>query len=103
MQLNICNMIFDTQDIKSIDIREGKVFVETYDDFLNLRYKEKEEIKEAEEYLKFQKLTEKDLQSAVMTIIFVCEYFLNQKEQCAPCPLKKKQGCIFQYLPIDWR
>lgn len=103
MQLNICNMMFDTQDIKSIDIREGKVFVETYDDFLNLRYKDKEEIKEAEEYLKFQKITENDLQSAVMTIIFVCEYFLNQKEQCAPCPLKKKQGCIFQYLPIDWR
>ena len=103
MILTICNYQFDTDDIKSIDIRESKVFVETKEDFFNLRWTDPEEIQEAQEYLKFEKLTEKELQQAVMTIILVCDYFLNRKEQCAPCPLKKQQGCIFSYLPIDWR
>lgn len=103
MILTICNKQFDTQDIKSIDIREHKVFIETYDDFFNFRWTEQEEIREAEDYLKFKKLTQEGLHEAVTTIIMVCEYFLNQKEQCAPCPLKKQQGCIFSYLPIDWR
>ena len=103
MIITICNYQFDTDDIKSIDIRENKVFVETKEDFFNFRWKNPEEIQEAQEYLNFEKLTEKELQQAVMTIILVCDYFLNKKEQCAPCPLKKQQGCIFSYLPIDWR
>lgn len=103
MIITICDRKFDTEDIKSINIRENKVFVETKDDFFNFRYTDHEEIREAEDYLNFERLTEKELQKAVMTIILVCEFFLNQKEQCVPCPLKKKEGCLFNYLPIDWR
>lgn len=103
MIITICNKQFDTQEIKSIDIRESKIFVETKDDFFNFRWTEQEEIQEAKDYLKFEELTEKELHEAVTTIILVCEFFLNQKEQCIPCPLKKKEGCLFNYLPIDWR
>ena len=103
MLITICNQQFDTDEIKAISIKENRIFVETTEDFFNLVWKNPEEIKEAEDYLKFEKLTEKELIDAVNTIIMTCDYFINKKEQCAPCPLKKKKGCIFNYLPMDWR
>lgn len=103
MQITICNQVFDTNEIKTLTIKEGRVFVETEEDFFNLRWFNKEEIQEAENYLRFQTLTRDQLYDAVNIIMTTCDYFINTKEQCEPCPLKKKQGCIFNYTPIDWR
>lgn len=103
MQITICNQIFETETIKNIDIAEGRVFIDTDDDYYSLRWTRPEDIREAENYLNFTKLTRRELLDAVNIIILVCDYFINRKEQCNSCPLKKKQGCIFDYTPIDWR
>lgn len=103
MIITICNQEFDTNDIKDIFITDIKVMVHTTDDFYDIRYSNEEQIKEARNYLKFKELTRKELLQAVNVIITTCDYFISEKEQCAPCPLKKAQGCIFNYIPKDWR
>lgn len=103
MIITVCNQQFDTKDIKMLDIKEGRVFIETEEDFFNIRYTSADEIEEAKNYLKFQTLTRKQLIDAVEIIMITCDYFINEKEQCTPCPLKKKKGCIFGQVPIEWR
>ena len=102
MQITICNQLFDTNDIKDITIKDGRIFIDTDEEYYNLRWHRKEDIEEAEQYLRFKTLTRKELMDAVNIIMITCDYFINTKEQCAPCPLKKKQGCVFNYIPIDW-
>lgn len=103
MIITICNQQFNTNEIKDICIRENNVLIDTEDDYFNLRYTKEEEIKEAKAFLQFKEMTRKELLDAVNIIMITCDFFLNRKEQCAPCPLKKKEGCIFDYTPIDWR
>lgn len=103
MKITICNQEFDTNEINSLEIADGRIFIETADDFFNLRWTNEEQICEARAYLRFQTLTRTELIKAVDTIMIVCSYFINEKEQCAPCPLKKREGCIFKYVPIEWR
>lgn len=103
MLITICNQTFDTNEIESLSIRDGRVLIDTAENFYNLRWYNKEDIKEAEAYLKFRTLTRKELMEAVNIIMVTCDYFINEKEQCKPCPLKKKDGCIFEHAPIDWR
>jgi len=103
MIVNICNRPFDSKEIEDITIRNNKIFIETKEDFIEIRYTKEEEIQEARDFLNFKQLTKSDLMNAVNMIILVCDHFINKKEQCEPCPLKKKHGCIFDYTPIDWR
>lgn len=103
MLITICNQTFETNEIKTLNITDGRVFIETAEDFFNLKWKYKEEIEEAETYIKFQTLTREELIKAVELIMITCDYFVNEKTQCEPCPLKKRHGCIFGRMPIDWR
>lgn len=103
MYIKICNQIFDTNEINSITITETKVLIDTKEEFYNLRWCNEEEITEARNYLKLQQLTKTELLNAVNIIIIVCNYFLSTKEQCEPCPLKKKNGCVFTTIPNEWR
>ena len=103
MLITICQRTFDTNDIKSLTIRDHKIFIETTEDYLNLPWRREEEIREAQDYLKFQELTRKELIEAVNLIMLTCDYFINEKDQCQPCPLRKREGCIFGRMPIDWR
>ena len=105
MLIEVCGKKFNTEDIRELVIREQvqKVFVDTTEDFYELRYTNENEIKEAKSYLRFNQITRTELIDAVNIIIMVCDHFINKKEQCEPCPLKKKEGCIFSYLPIEWR
>ena len=72
MIITVCNQQFDTQDIKTLDIKEGRVFIETEEDFFNIRYTNADEIEEAKNYLKFQTLTRKQLIDAVEIIMITC-------------------------------
>lgn len=103
MIITICNKQFDTEKIQSLSITSTNVLIDTEDNFYNLRWTHEESIQEARNYLKFQKLQKQELMDAVILIMTVCEYFINSKTQCANCPLKRKQGCIFYSIPIDWR
>lgn len=103
MYINICNKTFETNEIINLIIRNNKVLIDTEEDFYELRYSNKEDIREAEEYLKFKSITRNELLNAVNTIIVVCEYFINSKDQCEDCPLQRKEGCIFTTIPIEWR
>ena len=103
MIITICNRQFNTNEIEDIRIHEGRIFVTTTEDYFEFRYIKEEDIKEAKDYLKFQEITRHELLDAVNTIMITCDYFINEKEQCEPCPLKKREGCIFGRIPIDWR
>ena len=105
MLIEVCGRTFDTDNIRELVIREQvqKVFIDTTDEFYELRYSKEKDITEARNYLRFKEITRRELFDAVNLVIMVCDFFINKEEQCAPCPLKKKEGCVFTYLPIDWR
>ena len=103
MNSTICNQVFDTEVINNITITNSKVLIDTDEDFFELRYTYEEEIIAAKNYLKFKELTRKELLNAVNIIIMTCDYFINNKEQCVPCPLHKRNGCVFTCIPIEWR
>ena len=103
MKITICNHQFDTENIIDLNITESSVLIDAKDDFYRLRYTQESEIIEARNYLKFKSLRKRDVMDAVMTIILICDYFINNKTQCELCPLKRNKGCIFESIPIDWR
>ena len=103
MLLNICNQEIDTKDIKNITLTGTAVLIDTEEEYYSLRYTDRNEVKDAELWLKFYELTRKELMQAVNTIMITCDYFINQKEQCSECPLQKKEGCVFTHIPIEWR
>ena len=103
MKITICQQEFDTEEIRSLQITSSKVFIDTEDEYYELRWYKEEDIKAAEEYLRFKELTRKELLDAVNTIMITCDYFINEKEQCKPCPLQKRNDCVFTCIPIEWR
>ena len=103
MYITVCNKQFPVEDIQSIKITDSKVFIETTDDFFDMRYTSEEQLQEARGWLKAKSITLPELREAVTLIITVCTVFLNTKEQCFQCPLKKKNGCVFSTIPINWR
>ena len=103
MKITICNKQFNTETIKDITITEHNVLVDAEDDFYRIRYTKEEDIVDARTYLRFKTMQKEDLMNAVMIIITTCDYFINSKSQCAFCPLKRDQGCVFNSNPIDWR
>lgn len=103
MIVTICNKKFNSEEIRSIHITSTEVFVETEEDYFALRYLSEEELVGARNWLKFQNITNKDLLDAVNLLIITCDYYINSKTQCYSCPLKRKEECIFNYMPIDWR
>ena len=103
MIITVCGREFETSEIEYLKIHERTVFITTAEDCYEYRYTKEEDIQEAKNYLKFQKITRKELLDAVNIIMITCDFFINEKEQCIPCPLKKKEGCIFGRIPIDWR
>jgi len=103
MIITICNKQFELEQINDISITATNVFIDTEEDFYNLRYTNEEQIQEAKTYLKFKKLQKEELMEAVMLLITTCNYFINSKTQCSMCPLKRQHGCIFYSVPIDWR
>jgi hypothetical protein len=102
MELNICKKHFDSEEIVSIRITKTNCMVDTGDDFFNFKYKSESEIRDARFYLKLQSLTYKDLYDAITTLVFVCNYYINSKNQCQYCPLHKQSGCLIQTIPINW-
>lgn len=102
MILEICQKKFDTKDIRDIMIKEGTIFVDAADDFHRLTYTTEDEIKEAQNWIDFKKLTESKLTDAVKIIIMVCEHYANQYRQCEECPLQREYGCIIQ-APVNWQ
>ena len=103
MIITICDKYFDTEKIRDLTITNTSVLIDTEDDFYTLRYTDREDIQDALNYQYFKELTRGELQKAVNTIIFVCEFFINSKTQCYMCPLQKQKGCIFTTIPLDWR
>ena len=103
MIITICNKEFETQEIRSIKITSSKVFIDTEEDYYELRWITYEDIKAAEDYLRFKELTRKELLDAVNIIMITCDHFLNEKEQCSLCPLQKRNGCVFTCIPLEWR
>jgi hypothetical protein len=103
MNITICGRVFDTTTIRSIIINETKIHIDAEDDFYSFSYHNEKEITDAKRWLKLKETTIPELQTAVSLIITVCEEFLSQKEQCENCPLKRKKGCVFTEIPINWR
>ena len=103
MIITICDKLFDTEEIRDLTITNTSVLIDTEEDFYTLRYTHEEDIQDALNYQHFKELTRGELQQAVNTIIFVCEFFLNSKTQCYMCPLQKEEGCVFTTIPLEWR
>jgi hypothetical protein len=103
MIITICGIDFDTDTINYITINESKILIDTAEDFFDMHWSCEEDISAARTYLKIQELTKKELLQAVDTIVMICDYFINSKDQCAPCPLQKRNGCVFTCIPIEWR
>lgn len=103
MIITVCNRKFNTKDIQNIRIHEGRIFITTEEDYYEMRFTREDDIKQARDYMHFQEITRKELIDAVDLIMITCDFFINEKEQCEPCPLKKREGCIFGRIPIDWR
>ena len=106
MKLHIAGQDFDSEEIRELSIREQQreVFVTTQDDFFRIKYRSKNEIEDAYYWKELSNITFHDLNKAVFLIITVCDYFINSKEQCTNCPLRKKYTkCIFSTIPNNWR
>ena len=105
MKLNIAGRIFDSEEINELTIRESQkeVFVSTNDDFFRIKYRSKDEIADVYFFKEIDKITTKDVNQAIYLLATVCEVFINSKEQCNNCPLKKNTNCIFLSIPNDWR
>lgn len=103
MYITVCDKQFPIETILNIKITDSKVFIETTDDFFDLRYTSEEQLQEAKGWLKIKDITLSELREAVTLIITVCTIFINTKEQCYQCPLKKRNGCVFSTIPLNWR
>ena len=102
MIIKICNRYFDANDILSVIIRDREVLLDTKDDSYRILYSKKEDITQLKSWLKFRSLTKKDIMETLNILIIICDFFINTKEQCESCPLKKRTGCVFTKIPIDW-
>ena len=105
MRLNIAGRIFDSEEIHELTIREAQkeVFDSTQDDFFRIRYRSAEEIADVYFYKELDNITNRDIDHAIYLLSMVCKIFVNSKEQCNNCPLKKNTKCIFLSIPNDWR
>lgn len=103
MEIRICNRIYDTSTIRNLNIANGQVFIDTETDYEVLRYHNDEDIRQAKLWLELSTINRTTIMSCVDTLIMVCEHFINSKEQCLMCPLKKSRGCIFTTIPMNWR
>ena len=105
MKLNIAGKYFDSEDVTDLAIREERkeVLVSTHDDFFRIKYSSKDEIADVYFFKEIDKITTKDVNQAIYLLATVCEVFINSKEQCNNCPLKKNTNCIFLSIPNDWR
>ena len=105
MHIRVSNRIFDSEEIIEIRLNEDikEVFVTTTEDFFRVRYRTDADIADVRLWEKLHNLTFRDINNAVYTLFIVCDYFINTKEQCSECPLKKHIKCIFSDIPINWR
>lgn len=105
MKINISGRVFDSEEIKEISIRENQreVFVTTKDNFFRIRYRSEKDIEDVLYWKGLSEITTKDLHEALYLIVITCDYFINSKEQCKNCPLKKNTKCILSDIPINWR
>lgn len=103
MWVTICNRQFNTDSIHSITITGSYIQIDTEEDFYNLYWRKEEDIIEARQWINLQNITEQEINNAISIIRMLCNSYINEKEQCNLCPLKKLYGCIFQQIPIDWR
>ena len=103
MFITVCNQTIDVQSILSVIIKDNEVLIDTTEDFLRIKYSSLDEITELKNWQKFSTLTRAELQEALNLLYITCEFFINMKDQCTDCPLKRKEGCVFTTIPIDWR
>ena len=95
--------MIDTNSIKEVTIRDGEVLLDTQENFYRLRYLTEDEIVELRHFQRFKTLSRSELMEALNLLMITCDFFLNTKTQCQYCPLHKKDGCVFNTIPINWR
>lgn len=105
MKLNIAGRIFDSEEINELTIREAQreIFVSTKNDFFRIKYRSTNEIADVYFFKELDNVTTKDVHHAIYLLSTICKVFVNAKEQCNNCPLKKNTKCIFLSIPNDWR
>jgi hypothetical protein len=105
MILHIAGRVFDSDEVKELTIREERreVFVTTEDDFYRIKYRSREDIEDVYFWKRMDKITVKDVHNAMYILTIVCEFFINSKEQCQQCPLKKNNQCMLMTIPNNWR
>ena len=105
MKINVAGRIFDSEEIREMSIKEEqkKVFVTTTEDFFRISYRQKQDIEDVYFWLQMSDLTTKDVHHAMYILSMVCDYFINQKEQCNDCPLKTNNTCLLMTIPNNWR
>ena len=92
MIITICGREFETSEIEYLKIHERTVFITTAEDCYEYRYTKEEDIQEAENYLKFQEITRKELLDAVNIIMITCDFFsLTKKNNVSPALLKRRK------------
>lgn len=102
MIITVCGKPIDAQNILSVIIKEHEVLIDTPEDFLRIKYSSEDEIIELKNWKRFSELTKAELIEALNLLYITCEFFINTKDQCNGCPLKRKDGCAFTSIPIDW-
>ena len=103
MYITVCGKQIPEDTIQDITITSTKVFIDTTDDYFDLRYSQEEDIKEARDWLQAKQATLPELKQAVSLIILTCNFYINTKEQCSRCPLRRRFGCVFNTIPLNWR
>lgn len=105
MLLRIREYVFDSNELLEVRLREDlkEVFVTTTDDFYRIRYRKEEDITDVRVWEKLHDLKLRDINEAVYTLKLVCDFYINTKEQCKECPLKKHMSCIFTDIPMNWK
>jgi len=103
MIISICNKEFDTENIYSIRIKDKEVMIDANNDFYRLPYSTEEEIREAKDWLRFKEISKEQIIDAASILMLVCDYYLNQYNQCEECPLQRNYGCLTQLAPMNWR
>lgn len=102
MILTIGNRKIESSTVRTITITPENVLVDSTEDFYRIRYQNPEEIEDAKNWIKFQHLQIHELNEAMSAIILTCTHFINSKNQCRNCPIKRSYGCFFEKLPYEW-
>ena len=105
MKINISGRSFDTEEIRELSIRENQreVFVTTNEDFFRIKYRSEKDIEDVLYWKSLSNITTKELHEALYLLVITCDYFINSKEQCKNCPLKKNTKCILSDIPYSWK